>query len=115
MKQLFVFVAMLWITSAALAQNTYKAVIRDAQTNQPLAGATVKVTTANLATKSDDLGAVSIGNIPSGRQMIQYSFVGYQTKLDTLSFPLNQDTVLVVILEAEHEDENLDEVIFACY
>jgi outer membrane receptor for ferrienterochelin and colicins len=111
MKQLFVFVAMLWITSAALAQNTYKAVIRDAQTNQPLAGATVKVTTANLATKSNDSGAVSISNIPSGRQMIQYSFVGYQTKLDTLSFPLSQDTLFIVTMEPAQKGEHLEEVI----
>ena len=111
MKKLFVFVAMLWITSAAFAQNTYKAVIRDAQTNQPLGGATVKVTTANLGAKSDDNGAVSISNIPSGSQMIQFSFVGYQTKMDTLTFPQNQDTVVIVSLEPNLEDEHLEEVI----
>lgn len=111
MKKLFVFVAMLWITSAALAQNTYKAVIRDAQTNQPLAGATVRVTTANLGAKSDDNGAVSISNIPSGSQMIQFSFVGYQTRMDTLTFPQNQDTVVIVSLEPNQEDEHLEEVI----
>jgi iron complex outermembrane receptor protein len=111
MKKLFVFVAMLWITSAAFAQNTYKAVIRDAQTNQPLGGATVKVTTANLGAKSDDNGAVSISNIPSGSQMIQFRFVGYHTKTETLTFPQNQDTVVIVSLEPNLEDEHLEEVI----
>lgn len=111
MKKFFVFVAMLWIASTAFAQNTYKAVIRDAQTNQPLAGATIKVAMANLAAKSDDSGTVSISNIPSGTQIIQYSFIGYQAKADTLTFPIKQDTVLVVALEPNDEDEHLEEVV----
>ncbi|EOR92540.1 TonB-dependent receptor [Arcticibacter svalbardensis MN12-7] len=111
MKKLFVLVVMLWITSVAFAQNTYKAVIKNAQTNQPLAGATIKVTTANITAKSDDSGSLSISNIPSGSQIIQYSYIGYQTKMDTLTFPLNQDTVLIVSLEPNEEDEHLEEVV----
>ena len=111
MKKLFVFVAMLWITSTAFAQNTYKVIIGDAQTSLPLAGATVKVTTANLTAKSDDSGAISISNIPSGTQIIQYSYIGFRTKMDTLTFPLSQNKTFIVSLEPNEEDEHLEEVV----
>ena len=111
MKELFVFVAMLWITSTAFAQNTYKVIIGDAQTRQPLAGATVKVTTAKLTAKSDDSGAISISNIPSGTQIIQYSYIGFRTKMDTLTFPLSQNKTFIVSLEPNEEDDHLEEVV----
>lgn len=42
MKTLITLTAMLFFTAFAYAQNTYKAIVKDAKTHQPLPGATVK-------------------------------------------------------------------------
>jgi iron complex outermembrane receptor protein len=113
MKKLFMLVAVLLGTTSAFAQNIYKAVIKDAKTNQVLPGSTVKILTANSSGKSDATGTVSISNIPSGQQVIQHSYVGYETKTDTLTFPLDQISPALVLLEPAEEDEHLEEVVIS--
>ncbi|WP_316753311.1 TonB-dependent receptor [Pedobacter gandavensis] len=111
MKKLIVLAAILVSTVSAFAQNTYKAVIKDAEKNKPLPGATVKILNTNINAVSDPNGLVTLSNIPSGKQVIQYSYVGFQTKTDTLTFPLAETTIVTILLEEAKEDEELEEVI----
>lgn len=113
MKRTIVVLAILLFTATAFAQNTYKAVIKDAKTNQVLPGATLKVIGTNIGTKSDSAGIASVGGIPSGKQIIQFSYVGYQTKTDTLTFPLAETNVLTVLLTAAEEDQELEDVVIS--
>jgi len=113
MKRTIVALAILLTTVTAFAQNTYKAVIKDAKTNQVLPGATLKVLGTTIGTKSDSAGTASISGIPSGKQIIQFSYVGYQTKTDTLTFPLIETNVLIVLLTAAEEDEDLEDVVIS--
>ncbi|WP_316826286.1 TonB-dependent receptor [Pedobacter miscanthi] len=113
MKRTIVALAILLSTVTAFAQNTYKAVIKDAKTNQVLPGATLKVLGTTIGTKSDSAGTASISGIPSGKQIIQFSYVGYQTKTDTLTFPLIETNVLIVLLTAAEEDEDLEDVVIS--
>ncbi len=110
MKRTIVLLAMLLFTAAAFAQNPYKAIIKDAKTNQALPGAIVKVLGTTLGTTSDNSGSVTLSTVPSGRQVLQYSYVGFQTKTDTLTFPLAETAALTVLLEAAKEDKELEEV-----
>jgi outer membrane receptor for ferrienterochelin and colicins len=109
MKKSIVLVAMLWCASSAYSQNTFKALIKDAKTGQALSGATVRITTANLTAKSNKSGRVTIINIPSGMQIIQYTYIGYQMKVDTLNFPFYQDAYLVS-METSDDHEHLEEI-----
>lgn len=102
---------MLFCTAVVYAQNTYKAIIKDAKTNQPLPGATVKVLGTTLGSTSDNTGSVTLTGITSGQQVIQYSYVGFQTETDTLTFPLAETAAATVLLEAAEEDEELEEVV----
>ncbi len=102
---------MLFFTAMVYAQNTYKAIIKDAKTNQPLPGATVKVLGTTLGSTSDNTGSVTLTGITSGRQVIQYNYVGFRTKTDTLTFPLAETAAATVLLEATEEDEELEEVV----
>lgn len=102
---------MLFCTAVVYAQNTYKAIIKDAKTNQPLPGATVKVLGTTLGSTSDNTGSVTLTGITSGQQVIQYSYVGFQTETDTLTFPLAETAASTVLLEAAEEDEELEEVV----
>lgn len=111
MKRTIVLLAMLLFTAAAFAQNTYKAVIKDAEKNKPLPGATVKVVNTDLVAVSDQNGSVTFNNIPSGKQIIQYSFIGFKTQTDTLTFPLDQTAPKEILLqEAGEGGEKLEEV-----
>ncbi|MDX3917438.1 MULTISPECIES: TonB-dependent receptor [Olivibacter] len=111
MKRTIVLLAMLFFTAMVYAQNTYKAIIKDAKTNQPLPGATVKVLGTTLGSTSDNTGSVTLTGITSGRQVIQYNYVGFRTKTDTLTFPLAETAAATVLLEATEEDEELEEVV----
>ncbi|HKG06685.1 MAG TPA: TonB-dependent receptor [Pedobacter sp.] len=113
MKRTIVLLAMLLCTGLTYGQNTYKAIIKDAKTSQALPGATVKVLGTSLGSTSDSNGLVTLTGIVSGRQVIQYSYVGFQTKTDTLTFPLVENTVFTVLLEAAEEDEELEEVVIS--
>ena len=113
MKRTIVALAILLSTVTAFAQNRYKAVIKDAKTNQVLPGATLKVLGTTIGAKSDSAGNASINGIPSGKQIIQFSYVGYQTKTDTLTFPLAETNVLTILLTAAEEDQELEDVVIS--
>lgn len=111
MKRTTVLLAMLLFTVAAFAQNTYRVVIKDAEKNKPLPGATVKILNTEIREVSDENGSVTLNNVPSGKQVIQYSFVGFHTSTDTLTFPLQQTGPKEILLqETGGEDEELEEV-----
>lgn len=113
MKTLTTLMAMLFFAASAYAQNTYKATIKDAQTLQPLVGATVKVHNTPLATLSGNDGSVILNNVPSGKQVIEFSYVGYISRTDTIDFPMDNTVPLLVMLEAADEHEELEEVVIS--
>jgi len=115
MKTLITHIVMLFLAISTYAQNTYtyKAIIKNAKTHQPLHGATVKVQNTNLVTVSEPDGLIVLSNIPSGKQIIEFSYVGYIRKTDTLTFPINNTTPLLVTLEIADEHEELDEVVIS--
>ena len=77
---------------AAFAQNTFKAVVHDAKTKQPLAGATGRIPDLKKGANSDTTGLLILNNIPDGKYELEISIVGY-TKLEkTFSFPINKES-----------------------
>lgn len=112
MKKLIVLLVVLLFAVTTYGQNTYRAIIKDAKTNQKLSGTTVKIQETAIQTVADSTGMVTLTNIPAGKQLIHFSFIGYQSKTDTLNFPLPQTAVLVVLLEPAGEaDEELEEIV----
>ena len=83
--------------------HAYRALVVDAQHKEPLAGVNVSVegTTVGAATGAD--GRVTVTRIPSGRQTLVFSFIGFEPVRRTFTFPLdNAEEVDVVLLEEEH-------------
>ncbi len=111
MNRTIALMVMLFCTAMTYAQNKYTAIIKDAKTNRVLQGATVKVLGTTLGNTSDSTGSVTISGITSGKQIIQFSYVGFQTKTDTLTFPLADRSIIVFLMEASKEDEELEEVV----
>ncbi|UEG51422.1 TonB-dependent receptor [Mucilaginibacter daejeonensis] len=112
MKRLLVLIAALLYTALAYSQNTFKAVIKDGKTNEPLIGVTVLLQGTTKGATTDTAGKVLITDIPNGMQVFQFRYVGYETRLDTLIFPLTSSEPLVMQLtpSGEGEGEKLTEV-----
>src|SRR5438552_3045176 len=98
MKKLIVLFTALFYTTISLAQNTLHAIIKEAKTNKVLMGATATLNSAGKGAVSDTSGLIVLKNIPNGTQIIKFSYMGYETLTDTLSFPLTQPTRLIILL-----------------
>ncbi|MBB5638776.1 hypothetical protein HDE68_004711 [Pedobacter cryoconitis] len=111
MKKISVVLAMLFFTVAAYAQNSYKAIIKDAKTNQVLAGATLKILGTDKISVSDSTGLFTLKNISAGKQLLQFSYAGFEHRTDTVNFPLIQTTPAVILLETAKKE--LEEVFIS--
>jgi len=65
------------------AQNKISGVIKD-QDNFPLPGATVFIPEINKGTVSDINGKYQLSNLPAGKIKVQFSYVGYTNKIETV-------------------------------
>lgn len=111
MKKLTVLIAALLVAAIAPAQNTFKAIIKDASTHQALAGAAATITGTSIGTAADTTGLVVLNNIPDGRHIIRFTFMGYQTRRDTIIFPLSQNEPGLILMQADDEGDELEAVV----
>lgn len=115
MKKLSVLFAALLYTAVAYSQNTFKAVIKNAKTNEVLIGATAVLKTSAIGATSDSSGLITLANIPDGKQVIQFSYVGFKTRLDTLTFPLKIVQPIMILLQekGKSDGQELNEIVVA--
>jgi len=92
-----------------LAQNTFKAIIRDVETKETLTGATVLVRGTSNGSITDQNGFVRITNIPDGKCVIQFRMTGYEEHMEDFIFPISQQDTAKIFLSASHEE--VDEVV----
>jgi len=109
-KALSLLLLLLCICNVSMAQNTLIAVIKDADSKQPLAGATAQIAKTNIGATTNENGVVTMTGIPNGAQNLTFSFIGYQPFSQNITFPTSTDT-LAISLEAE--DEELEEVVIS--
>lgn len=102
MKQI-AFVLLLFFGFSAYSQNTFRAKIVDKETELPLIGATVKLS-SNIGAVADTNGYIEIKNISSDTIAVSVSFVGYQPFNKSYIFPLS-DIQLIRLEEGEELEE----------
>ncbi|HFX18006.1 MAG TPA: TonB-dependent receptor, partial [Flavobacteriales bacterium] len=85
------------------AQNTFKAILKDEKTKEPLIYANVLVEDTQIGASTDEKGFVVLNNVPNGKQTIIFSYVGYRTKEKTYTFPLKTTEPLTIFLEPNNE------------
>ena len=112
MKKIILPLLAIIYTSLAMGQNTFKAIIKDSQTKETLFGATVILQGTTNGAVADENGFVEIKNIPDGKQVIIFRFIGYQEKTYTFDFPFIQNEALIILLSAD-EGEELEEVVIS--
>src|SRR5690349_14907222 len=113
MKKLIVLLVALHYAAIAYSQNIFKAIIKDVKNNEVLIGATATVQGTAIGASADTSGLVNLTRIPDGTQIIRFGFVGYQTLLDTITFPLVQNQPLIILLQpaGNGEGQELTEVV----
>jgi outer membrane receptor for ferrienterochelin and colicins len=111
MKKTTVLLIALLYTVAAYSQNTFKAFIKDAKTKETLIGATAVLQGTAKGAATDTIGLVTLTNIPDGKQIIRFSYVGYETKTDTLSFPLTETMTILLQTAGNGDGDELSEVV----
>lgn len=94
---------------AAFAQNSFRAIVKDKETSEPMPGASAHIKKINLGASSDTSGLIQINNIPNGEQTILFSFVGYNPTELTIRFPHDTDKPFEIFLEPSEEE--LEEVV----
>jgi len=109
MKSFILQFLLLIYASLTWGQNTFKAIVKDNETKEPLYGATVLAQGTNNGGISDQKGLVQITNIPNGKQVIVFRFVGYEERVEPFDFPMNQPEPVEILLSANEEE--LEEVI----
>ena len=99
-------------TSLASGQNTFKAIIKDSESKETLIGATVILQGTTNGSSADQNGFIEIKNIPDGKQILIFNYIGYQEKTYTFNFPLTQTEQYEILLSAD-EGEELEEVVIS--
>ena len=107
MKKLILsFLAMIAI-NVVYCQNTFKAIILDSDSKEPLIGVNILFEEHERGGVTDENGMVIIENLPDGISEVRISYVSYQTK--ELEIRLPHKEPLTILLEAGSEE--LEEVV----
>jgi len=91
------------------AQNYFRAIVLDFETNEALIGASLLLKGTNNGVSTDIDGLATLKNIPNGKQIISISFIGYEDEHLTLTFPIEGEKVHTILLTPS--DSEIDEII----
>ncbi|MGE0637831.1 MAG: TonB-dependent receptor [Bacteroidia bacterium] len=100
MKNLFSILLLLCTGFTVHAQNTLNGKITAKGTNELLAGATVYFTDLKKGTTTDENGMYVVRNLPEGKYLVEFKFLGYSSKV--LKVDISGNTVLNIELDEAH-------------
>ena len=104
MKSLFCICFTLFFSFSSIhAQSNLKLNIKNAETKEPLTGASVKIIALNKTAIADSSGSLLFKQILEGTYSIVISYVGFDKKEITISIPQTLDTIYEVLLEEIEE------------
>jgi iron complex outermembrane receptor protein len=89
MKKLFIIVILAFIPFLSNAQSTFRAVIKDVLTKEPLIGATAVLKGTTNGSITDQNGKIEIKEVPDGSRTIVFSYIGYEKLEMNFVFPIS--------------------------
>lgn len=92
MKKIILIFFVLFLFIKVNAQNQIKGKVTDIH-NEPLMGASVSLPELNKGTVTNQAGEYLISHVPNGKIKIQFSFVGYNTKIKTIEISQTNDNL----------------------
>lgn len=94
----FILAIFLPLTSSAIELAEFKGKVTDANTQEPLAGATIYITDLKAITATNSAGEFTLKNVPSkGRFLLEVRYVGYKTHSQTIN--MSSSSGLTIALE----------------
>jgi iron complex outermembrane receptor protein/outer membrane receptor for ferrienterochelin and colicins len=97
------------ISTSALAQennnNTFKAIIKNEETNQVIAGAKLSVRDTEISAITDANGKAELRNVPDGEQIIEISAETFEIQELTVTFPLVDQSERLVLMKVNEVGE----------
>lgn len=111
MKKILIVSFFMTLNLCVYAQNTFKAVIKDSETNEPLIGATAILSGTTTGATADIDGLITLTDIPNGKQVIEFRYIGYETRKDTLQFPLATSEPIDIFLKSNASE--LEEIVIS--
>lgn len=103
MKQVSLVLAVLLTASIAYAQNTFQVTIKDQETKQAIAGATISVEGAEISATTDVGGVAQLANVPDGEQTVVVFSAGYETRAVKFTFPLAQQGENLIFIKINND------------
>ena len=103
MKQVVLFFALLLTAQISFAQNTFTVTVKDEDTGEAVAGATVSVKDTDISATTDAGGRASLGDIPDGEQTVVIFSAGYELKELRLTFPRAGQVESPVFIKVDNE------------
>lgn len=97
--------------TTVFSQNTFKAIMKDSETKEPLIGASAILEGTTNGATADINGLITISNIPNGKQEIQFRYIGYEEHEETFEFPLANTEPIEILLKSEADE--LGEVVIS--
>jgi outer membrane receptor for ferrienterochelin and colicins len=109
MRSALVISSIFLFAMASHAQTAFEAIIKNAETQELLPGATATIKALEIGGVADENGVVRLDSLPPGEHVIEFSFVGFESRSLTLKFPIDSSTPYEVFLE--HIEEELEEIV----
>jgi outer membrane receptor for ferrienterochelin and colicins len=109
-KTLLLYIALLIACVSSHAQHKLSVCIKNAETKEPLAGATITILNLQRSVAADSSGFAEFANLPEGNFNIKISFLGFTEQQVAVIIPqLKTGPLEVLLTEADEEQE--EEVI----
>src|SRR3954466_5115674 len=105
MKIYILIVFMVLLYGPLNAQHTLVVYLKDGATKEALPGAIAKVAGTTNGTAADINGLLKLDHIPEGKQYIEFSFIGYEAKIDSLFFPITDTLTIYLFSKSDELDE----------
>ena len=78
----------------SIAQNSIRGIVKDAENDMPLPGATIYIEGTDKGTVSDQNGAFLLNNLNQKKTTVRISFVGYSSKTISVALPQQEDLLI---------------------
>ena len=111
MRSILFITALLLSIHGAFAQTALELIVRDAESDEPLPGATAVIKSLSIGGRADGKGIIRLNEVPPGKYAVEVSFVGYRSERITFSFSAGEPTQIEILLEPDEEE--LEQIIIS--
>lgn len=102
-RQVILFFAILLAAQSSSAQNRFKVTVKDEDTKQAVAGATVSVKDTDISATTDANGVAELTDVPDGEQSVEIFSAGYEAKELRLTFPAAAQNENLIFIKVTNE------------